>query len=101
MDNYIAPSVTHHPRPENYITNSKPAPATRPPPPIANNTASTNNSPYIVQSRTPIPPTPAYDRTSPTEHAIQDFTTDHKPHPAYDNEIPENMSHPIDAYFDY
>jgi hypothetical protein len=69
--------------------------------PTVPNVDSEDNSPYSVPDRTPSPTSPAYDPTSPVEPDILNSTTDNEPRPAYDNEIRENISHPIDTYLDH
>ena len=69
--------------------------------PTVPNVDSEDNSPYSVPDRTPSPTSPAYDPTSPVEPDILNPTTDNEPRPAYDNEIRENISNPIDTYLDH
>jgi hypothetical protein len=67
--------------------------------------ASAASSPLIIEYRTPSPPSPACDRRSPlnapditTFFATQiDRTTTPAPtEETYDNEIPQDVSHPMD-----
>ncbi len=101
--NYIAPSAAS-PTPAIRVQRHTTPPQSPPHqhnPPLVPNVDSDDNSPYLVPSRTPSSPSPAYCRTSPIEPDDNELTTDNDPRPAYDNETRETISHPIDSYFDY